>query len=256
MIALVSLFVVVVLSLIITRVATVALTLTGLSREVARFQARSAFSGVGFTTSEAELVVSHPVRRRIILLLMLLGNAGIVSAIASLILSFLSAAGPREIILRLAVLIVGLGALWAAARSRFVDQYLGRVISWALRRWTHLDVKDYADLLDLYGDYRVVERVVEPGDWLAGKTLADLKLKEEGILVLGIRRKDGTYIGAPRGWTEIRPGDTLIVYGRAGLLEELCRRRAGPAGDRAHEEAVREQERILERERLEDSLSR
>ncbi|RLE31535.1 potassium transporter TrkA [Candidatus Acetothermia bacterium] len=256
MVALISLFVVVVLSLVITRVATVALTLTGLSREVARFQARSAFSGVGFTTSESELVVSHPVRRRIVLLLMLLGNAGIVSAIASLVLSFLSAAGPREVAVRLVILVVGLGALWTLARSKLVDRYMGRVIGWALRRWTQLEVRDYADLLDLHGDYRVVEHVVEPGDWLAGRTLADLKLREEGVLVLGIRRADGTYIGAPRGWTEVRPGDTLIVYGRAGLLEELCRRRAGPEGDRAHEKAVKEQERILERERLEDTLSR
>ncbi len=256
MIALISLFVVVVLSLIITRVATVALTLTGLSREVARFQARSAFSGVGFTTSESELVVSHPVRRRIVLLLMLLGNAGFVSAIASLILSFLSAAGPREVALRLVILLLGLGSLWALARSRLVDRYMGHVIGWALRRWTHLEVRDYADLLDLHGDYRVVERVVEPGDWLAGRTLADLKLREEGVLVLGIRRRDGTYVGAPRGWTEIRPGDTLIIYGRAALLDELCRRRAGPEGDQAHLRAVAEQEKILERERLGDSLSR
>jgi Trk-type K+ transport system membrane component len=42
------------LSLIITRVATMALMLTGLSRESARFQSRSAFTGVGFTTTEAE----------------------------------------------------------------------------------------------------------------------------------------------------------------------------------------------------------
>ncbi len=256
MVALISLFVVVVLSLIITRVATVALTLTGLSREVARFQARSAFSGVGFTTQEAELVVQHPVRRRIILLLMLLGNAGIVSAIASLVLSFLTAAGPREVALRLVVLFLGLSALWALARSRLVDRYMGHLIGWALRRWTHLEIRDYADLLDLHGDYRVVEHVVRPDDWLAGRTLADLRLREEGVLVLGIRRADGTYIGAPRGWTEVRPGDTLIIYGRARLLEELCRRRAGPEGDRAHVKAVEEQEKILERERLEDSLSR
>ena len=35
---------------------------TGTSSELARFQARSAFTGVGFTTSEAESVVLHPVR--------------------------------------------------------------------------------------------------------------------------------------------------------------------------------------------------
>lgn len=90
MIAIFSLLVVLILSLLITRIATVALTLTGLSRESARFQARSAFTGVGFATHEAENVVNHPVRRRILMLLMLLGNAGIVTVIASMILAFVN----------------------------------------------------------------------------------------------------------------------------------------------------------------------
>jgi Trk-type K+ transport system membrane component len=87
MISIVTLLIVLTLSILITRIATVALTHTGLSRESAKFQARSAFTGVGFTTSESEKVVSHPVRRRILLTLMLLGNAGIVTAVSSLIVS-------------------------------------------------------------------------------------------------------------------------------------------------------------------------
>ncbi len=249
MAALISFFVVMVLSLLVTRIATVALVLTGLSLESARFQARSAFSGVGFTTSEAEQVVQHPVRRRIIMILMLLGNAGLVSAIASLIISFLSPGKPGEWGLRFLILVGGLGLLWVVAHSRWVDRQLGRAIGWALRRWTHLDVRDYAALLDLHGEYRVVEHVVQPGDWLANRTLADLKLRDEGVLVLGIRRADGTYVGAPRGWTAVHPGDTLIIYGREGLLQELCRRRSGPEGDRAHHRAKEEQQRILEAER-------
>ncbi|MGZ3673172.1 MAG: potassium transporter TrkA, partial [Ktedonobacterales bacterium] len=51
MVALVSFLLVLTLSLIIERIATVALTLTGLSRDAAAFQARSAFTGTGFTTS-------------------------------------------------------------------------------------------------------------------------------------------------------------------------------------------------------------
>ncbi|MBD3334640.1 MAG: potassium transporter TrkA, partial [Candidatus Eisenbacteria bacterium] len=74
------------LSLVITRIATTALTLTGMSREAARFQARSAFTGTGFTTHEAEQVVGHPVRRRIIMLLMILRSAGLVSILISIIL--------------------------------------------------------------------------------------------------------------------------------------------------------------------------
>ena len=69
-----SVLVTLALALVITRVATVALTLTGLSKESARFQARSAYTGVGFTTTEAESVVGHPVRRRIVMILMLLAS--------------------------------------------------------------------------------------------------------------------------------------------------------------------------------------
>ena len=82
------------LSLIVTRLATTALTLTGLSAEAARFQARSAFTGTGFTTGEAEKVVNHPVRRRIIMLLMIVRSAGLITIVISLILSFV--ASPEE----------------------------------------------------------------------------------------------------------------------------------------------------------------
>ena len=43
-----------VLALVVTHTASVALILTGLSRDVARFQARSAFTGFGHTTPESE----------------------------------------------------------------------------------------------------------------------------------------------------------------------------------------------------------
>jgi Trk-type K+ transport system membrane component len=76
------------MSILITRVATIALTHTGLTKASAKFQARSAFSGAGFTTSESEMVVNHPVRRKIVMLLILLGNAGLVTAVSSLILTF------------------------------------------------------------------------------------------------------------------------------------------------------------------------
>ncbi len=88
MAAVVSLVVVVTLILLVTRVATVALTMTGMSLDHARFQARSAFTGTGFTTAEAEAVVSHPARRRIVAVLMLLSGAGAISVLGTLILSF------------------------------------------------------------------------------------------------------------------------------------------------------------------------
>jgi len=254
MIAIISLFIVLMLSMLVVRVSTVALTLTGLSRDLARFQSLSAFTGVGFTTSESEYVSQHPVRRRIISVVMLLGHAGVVAAISSLILSFLGSGGTREGILRFGLLLLGAGALLAVATSRWIDRRMSRVIAWALRRWTRLEIRDYAGLLHLFDEYTVREMEVEKEGWVAGKKLSELCLPEEGTMVLGIQRADGSYIGAPRGASRIYEGDVMILYGRAGSLGELGSRPCGEKGDLAHQEAVAGHRHIvLEQQQREES---
>lgn len=236
MAALISVLVIVLMSLLIVRVATVALSLTGMSRESARFQARSALTGVGFTTSEAEDVVIHPVRRRIVGGLMLLGSAGLVTAVSSLILSF-GGTHNTERLQRGLVLVAGLGFLWAVSRSRWVDRRLATLIGRILR-WRGYDVRDYGRLLALQGDWAVSELVVEPGDWIAGRTLRQLKLRDEHIDVLGIQKPNGEYFGVPHGDRRIEPDDVLILYSTEERLEELDVRKRGRAGDEAHEQAT------------------
>jgi hypothetical protein len=248
--ALISVLLTITLSLLITRIAAEALTLTGLSREAAKFQAHSAITGSGFTTSESELVVAHPVRRRILMWLMLLGNAGLITVISSLVLTFINVAGPQEWLPRLGLLLLGIAVLWVLSTNRWVSRLLSHWVEWALRRWTHLDVRDYASLLRLAEDYGVIELQIDPDDWLADKPLQETDLYQEGMLVLGIQRSDGTYIGAPQGSTVIHPGDVVILYGRLDAFSELDSRKAGSAGDQAHQEAIahyQEQIRLAER---------
>jgi NhaP-type Na+/H+ and K+/H+ antiporter len=239
MTALISVFVVLLVALVVHRVATVALTITGMSREAARFQARSAISGVGFTTSEAEQVASHPVRRRIVMGLMLVGSAGVVGAVASLMLSF-TGARRGQAVDRALVLVAGLVVLWVLMRSRWVDRQMSRLIRVVLGRMGDFESRDYASLLDLGGEYAVMELAVRPDDWLADRTLAELRLRDEGVVVLGIERA-GEYLGTPAGDTVIRAGDTLVVYGRERRLCELDRRDSG-RGDEAHREAAAEED--------------
>lgn len=253
MFAILSLLIVLTVSILVTRVATVALTHTGLARESSRFQARSAFTGVGFTTTESEKVVNHPVRRRILLLLMLLGNAGIVGAMSSLLLAFVQdGSSGFSLGVKIAFLVAGLVALWGLASSRWVDRRLSHLIDRLLRRYTRLEVQDYAGLLHLGGEYRVGELQVQDEDWMAGRSLAELQLREEGLLVLGITRPDGTYLGAPEGSTAPRGGDTVLLYGRAASLAALDERRRGRQGDAEHRREVRRQEVERRRERRMD----
>jgi hypothetical protein len=253
MIAIVTLLTILILSILITRIATVALTHTGLSREIARFQARSAFTGVGFTTSESENVVNHPLRRRVLLLLMLFGNAGIVTAIATVVLTFINVKEAGSVAIRMALLLGGLVGLWAVAANRWVDRRLSKFIGWAVKRYTKLDVKDYASLLHVAGDYSVTELFVEEEDWLTNRQLSELRLQDEGVMILGITRKDGTYIGAPDGSMKVHPNDTLIIYGREASLIRLDQRRKGSNGDIEHLKAVEEQRQVIADELQEDA---
>ncbi len=234
--AIVSLLIVVAIQMLITRLAALALSLTGMARESAMFQARSALSGVGFTTHEAETVVNHPVRRRIIMMLMLTGSISLPAVIAALGLSLFTTLQAERWWWPLLLLIFGLLALVTFGNNRRVERHLNRWLSKALAKWTNLDVRDYVSLLQLQNGFAVTEMLVDPGDWLDGKSLQDAALSHEGILVLGIQKTNGAFIGAPRAADEIHVGDTLVLYGQIDRLKELDQRGA-LHGDAAHREA-------------------
>lgn len=251
MVAVVALVVLIGLSVVVTRVGSSALEATGVSRDLAHFQARSAFTGVGYTTSEAESIANHQARRSIILVLMLLGNAGTVTVIASLVLGF-SGAQPLQALSRFGVLLAGLGGLWLLTSTARFNRWMTEVIRRMLSERGNLEVRDYADLLDVAGGYSVREITVGPGDWLMQSSLSELELSREGVLVLGIRRRSGEYLGAPDGETTIESGDTVLLYGRSESLSELGSRQYGQEGDREHDRAAERQRHVHAAERARD----
>lgn len=230
----VTVLVLVLISLIVGRVATTALTLTGMSHEQARFQARSALTGAGFTTTESESIVNHPVRRRIVMALMLTGSAGIVSVIGTIAIGATQAQTGNDQVLTAVVLIAGAVALLRIMKLRVVDRALSRLIRAGLGRYTDLDVRDVESLLDIHGGYSIAELAVEATDWVCDRSLATMRLNDEGILVLGIQRRNGGYDGAPKGTDVVRAGDTLLLYGHQDRIAQLDDRGRGPLGDAEH----------------------
>jgi len=231
MIGLISLLIVVVASLLVTRVATLMLTLTGLSKDVAGFQARSAFYGVGFTTAESELVINDPLRRRIIMTLSLLGNAGVFTVLASLVLSFNSVSDSGQAIQRLAMVAGGIVAIWIFSTSKVADRWMTRLISRLLRRFTDLDTRDYVGLLRLVGDWVVAEVEVDHEMWICDVPLSGLDLPEEGVVVLGIERADHRWVGAPPGTASLHGDDTVVLYGTKESIERISGRQRDAEGE-------------------------
>lgn len=225
MIAAISLFLIVTLSALITKVASIALIHTGLSTESAKFQARSAYTGAGLSTRETESIMNHPVRRKIIYHLMLVGNAGIVTVMSSLILTFILPETIASKLYGLLIIVVGLGGLWIAVSSKWVDRGLSRVISSMLKRYTVLEVHDYAAVLHLKDDFKIIEASVEENGWMSRKTLQELNLREESITILGVDRMDYDYFGSPSGAFKLLPGDIVTIYGKADAISRLYDRK-------------------------------
>lgn len=226
MIAIGSLLLIVIVGLLITRMATAALVATGMAQESARFQARSAFTGAGFTTTEAEAVVNHPVRRRVAMFLMLAGNAGIATVAAGLLLG-LGGADTGTAGRRVGVLVAGIVLIWIVARSKWADRRMRRLFGRLLTRFSDIEVRDYAELLHVGGDYVVDELPVCANAWMEGQRLIDLRLRENGVVVLGVDR-GGEYLGTPSLGSTVEGGDVLVVYGHRDAIRAFDGRTAPP----------------------------
>jgi hypothetical protein len=225
MIALAWLLIIAIASLLIVRLGTTALTLTGLALETAEFQAYSAFFGVGFTTRESEQVVNHPVRRRIVRHLILAGQIGLTSVIVPLVVTFVNVKSVSEGLTQFGLIAGPLGLLWLVTSTRPFKALVDRSVRFALARaGTLRHALDHEVLLRLDAGFSVSEVALEPDHPLAGRSLADVHLRELGIVVLGITRGDGTYVGAPGDQTVCHPLDVLTVYGRDRDVERLAAR--------------------------------
>ena len=204
------------ISFLFVRGASIALMMTGLERKKAKFQALSAFSGTGFTTKEAESVVNHPVRRRIIRYLMIMGNAGVVTVIVTATSSLSSSRG-YHLPINVIVLIVGIFIIYRLAKSRGFVRKWESFIEKKLVKSHALEESQTEDLLHFLEGYGLVKKIVREDSPLRGKTLMDSKLSERGALILGVERGK-SWIPIPKANEVIKKGDKLIVYGPLKML--------------------------------------
>jgi hypothetical protein len=222
----ISLLLVVFVSLLLIQIGARALRYTGLDEDVSLLQSQSAFTGSGFTTSESELVINHPLRRRIIRHLMLVGCLGVPSLIAALMVVVLSIVREDEQFatsaLSIPIAIVGLVLIWIGLHSRPAERVIDWGIRLSLRKVGHIHPVDYAQMLRVHTGYSVGELIIEPGNPIASKRLDVSRPADFGLLILGIERTNGEWIGTPHKDTVIELGDKLIVYGRDEVLEKAA----------------------------------
>lgn len=214
--SIVALIFVIVFSALIIKVGSIALRMTGIDRETARFQSLSAFTGTGFTTTEAENIVNHPQRRRIVKALMLFGNIGIVTVVAMLFISFRGGT-LNDSLTKVGLLGIVIIVLLIASLVKGLENVLDRFIERRLSRMTQLSMGGFSEIIKLASGYGIAEVSIRAGHPLAGKKLYESDLTQSDIMVLAVKR--GIHlIPTPKANEQIEPGDRLICF---GLLKNL-----------------------------------
>ncbi len=220
--AAITLLFVLTISVLMTRFGAVALRQTGLSKQVARFQALSAFTGTGFTTPEAESIVNHPLRRRIVALLMIIGNLGLVTVLATVILTFIDT---RESLSASLAQALWLGAvmvvLWFLVLNRHADRVICDVMRRLLQR-SDLFESRIVTLLQLPEAHAVAQIQIDEDSPLAGRPCG--KLSETGLKVLGITARNGHFTHLPAADRQLHPLDKVTLYGSDDDLRLLSER--------------------------------
>ncbi len=203
-----SIFVLLSLSVFVTRIAAVALRITGLDEQSARFQSLSAFTGTGFTTSEAESVVNYPIRRRIVTILMIAGNFGLVSVFATLVMSLVATEGDTDAVIeQVSWLLGGLVLLWVLILNKRADRIICAFVGRILESTTFLGKRSFYRLLQVSDGYSVCEHSVGQLDHV------EERLKNLNLELLALKRADGDVMLEQPQTIRLEAGDSLVVFG-------------------------------------------
>ncbi|MFC1558226.1 cation:proton antiporter regulatory subunit [candidate division KSB1 bacterium] len=222
------LIITIIISFIIVRIGAIAFHMTGIKWPQAKFQSLSCFTGTGFTTREAELITGNTKRRRIATFLMILGNAGLVTIIAtfansirpSLIMSKFSIPILHSVlpsflipIVNLLIIIIAIYLIYKIFTNAKISRMLTEILRKKIKEKDIIDASPFEELFLATGGYGISQIEVGKEFLMLDKTILESGLRKLDIMILAIERK-GALIPNPPSGTKILLNDKLICFGK------------------------------------------
>ncbi len=203
---------IIIVSALIVKISSVALNLTGLDQKKSFFQAISAFTGTGFTTRDSELIVQNDIRRKIVMFLMIMGNAGFISVISTLVLSFVRS-GVSLVLVNICIILLAVLLLIRVSLNKGFARKITKKIQLKLMKSRTFTKRPVEEILRLAEGYGIAEVTLSDECEDIGKDLYSSSFRQKDILILAIER--GTQVlPAPHASDKLMAGDTLICYGK------------------------------------------
>ena len=184
------------------------------------------------------MITGDPRRRRIASILIVLGNAGIVTMIATaasalnpdqvliarLSESILPVSIPSTMIpwVNLTVIVLGLLVIYMISTNRKIAGKFTLYLRKRIRKKDLLKPVSFEELLFLTGGYGISKIAVCENSPLIDKTLLESDLRKQDITVLAIVRGSET-MPNPTALVTIHKGDDLIVFGNLhNIRSKVC----------------------------------
>jgi len=221
----------IVVSFAAVRMGAIAFQLTGLEWSIAKFQSLSCFTGTGFTTKEAEMITGYPRRRRIATILMVLGNPGFVTLIATFAnsirsyevphieLPFVHLLFPSYLLPWINLLIIAI-AVFGMYRFFTHTSVAKRMTDFLRRRLIKRKAVrpvSFEELAVATQGYGVTSIEIGRSSPLAHHTIEEVRLRGKDISILAIEKPEGV-LPNPSSETKVDPGDRLICFGKLDVI--------------------------------------
>jgi hypothetical protein len=202
--------------ILVIEIAVVLMRSTGLKYDIARFQVISLLTSTGFTTKESELILGHPVRRRLSMFLILFG----VFSFAVIISSISSILTPEFRISYLTLIPIVLAVILCVLRLPIIVPILKTKFNLPLVQKFEISELPINDVLLHSKDDTFVDIPIGPDSSRVGHTLEELDHDDADINVLFIQRGTET-VRKGRLQMKLESGDILYLYGEEKAINRL-----------------------------------
>lgn len=189
--------------------------LTGLKVEVSRFQVISLMTGTGFTTGESELILGHPIRRKLATFLILFGAFSLAVIISSISQFLSNDLRTKEVLTVAGAVVVVLCIL----KLTSIQGMLSKLFNRNMKQNVELADLPIRDVFLKNKEDALINLHIYKDSYLANHTLNQV-IKEHdelGLVVLFIKRGD-VKIRKNIYDTALHEGDQILLFGTKTLI--------------------------------------
>jgi hypothetical protein len=207
-----------VIILLVIEIFVILFRLTGLKVEVSRFQVISMMTGTGFTTGESELILGHPIRRKLATFLILFGAFSLAVIISSISQFLSDDLRHTEIITTTGIIIFVYFILKLSGTQRLLSKLFNK----ELKENVELADLPIRDIFLKNKQDTLVDLHLYQKSRLVGSSLREAIQNHDELEFVVLFLKRGDVIIRKNIYSAtLHEGDQILLFGRKDLLHEI-----------------------------------